>query len=171
MGVATAAMMATKEDDNDNEIEVEEANNTEDFRHIDVDMQKCLLSVLNIGILCSLESPKERINMEEVIKELQMIKSTLLVRGFAKLWRYGLEQKSLAKLQKDIDRASTELLDVRGTLKRKKDRYPELFRFARDKEALVSNYLDWVNGQVHWKPVFILEAQDWDLDSMAQFFG
>ncbi|XP_030958988.1 receptor kinase-like protein Xa21 [Quercus lobata] len=85
MGVATAAMMATKEDDNDNEIEVEEANNTEDFRHIDVDMQKCLLSVLNIGILCSLESPKERINMEEVIKELQMIKSTLLVRGFAKV--------------------------------------------------------------------------------------
>ena len=84
MGVATTTMMATKEDDNDNEI-VEEANNTEDFRHIDVDMQKCLLSVLNIGILCSLESPKERINMEEVIKELQMVKSTLLVRGFAKV--------------------------------------------------------------------------------------
>ena len=85
MGVATAVMMATKEDDNYNKIEVEEANNTEDFRHIDVDMQKCLLSVLNIGILCSLESPKERINMEEVIKELQMVKSTLLVRGFAKV--------------------------------------------------------------------------------------
>ena len=84
MGVATTTMMATKEDDNDNEI-VEEANNTEDFRHIDVDMQKCLLSILNIGILCSLESPKERINMEEVIKELQMVKSTLLVRGFAKV--------------------------------------------------------------------------------------
>ena len=58
--------------------------------------------------------------------------------------------------------------DSNGTFQ---DRYPELFRFARDKEALVSNYLDWVNGQVHWKPVFILEAQDWDLDSMAQFFG
>ena len=85
MGVATAVMMATKEDDNYNKIEVEEANNTEDFRHIDVDMQKCLLSVLNIGILCSLESPKERINMEEVIKELQMVKSTLLVRGFTKV--------------------------------------------------------------------------------------
>ena len=38
MGVATAAMMATKEDDNDNEIKVEEVNNTEDFRHINVDM-------------------------------------------------------------------------------------------------------------------------------------
>nr|XP_023883724.1 probable LRR receptor-like serine/threonine-protein kinase At3g47570 [Quercus suber] len=84
MGEATTAMMATKEDDNDNEIEVEEANNTEDFRHTDVDMQKCLLSVLNIGILCSLESPKERINMEEVIKELQMIKSTFLGLGIRK---------------------------------------------------------------------------------------
>ena len=49
MGVATTAMMATKEDDNDSEI-VEEANNIEDSRHIDVDMQKCLLSILNIGI-------------------------------------------------------------------------------------------------------------------------
>ncbi|KAL4597955.1 hypothetical protein ACB092_11G025700 [Castanea dentata] len=81
MGVATAAMMSTKEDDNDNEIEVEEANNTKDFRHIDVNMQKCLLSILKIGILCSLESPKERINMEEVIKELQLIKSTFVDLG------------------------------------------------------------------------------------------
>ncbi|XP_065617871.1 putative receptor-like protein kinase At3g47110 isoform X2 [Quercus suber] len=81
MTVATAAMMATKEDDNENEIEVEEANNTKDFRHIDVDTQKCLLSILNIGILCSLESPKERINMEEVIKELQLIKSTFVDLG------------------------------------------------------------------------------------------
>ncbi|KAM4080437.1 hypothetical protein ACJW30_11G016000 [Castanea mollissima] len=80
MGVATAAMMATKEDDNDNEI-VEEANNIENSRHIDVDMRKCLLSILNIGILCSLESPKERISMEEVIKELQLIKSTFVGLG------------------------------------------------------------------------------------------
>ena len=84
MGVATAAMMATKEDHNDNEIEVEEAKNAEDFRHIDVDIKKCLLSIPNIGILCSLESPKERINMEEVIKELQLIKSTFVGLGIRK---------------------------------------------------------------------------------------
>ena len=83
MGVATVAMMATKEDGNDNEI-VEEANNIEDFRHMDVDMQKCLLSILNIGILCSLESPKERIDMEEVIKELQLIKNTFVGLGIRK---------------------------------------------------------------------------------------
>ncbi|XP_075644952.1 receptor kinase-like protein Xa21 [Castanea sativa] len=80
--VVDPMLLPTKEDDNDNDNEiVEEANNTEDFRHIDVDMQKCLLSILNIGILCSLESPKERINMEEVIKELQLIKSTFVGLG------------------------------------------------------------------------------------------
>ena len=80
MGVATAVVMATKEDDDDNEI-VEEANNIEDSRHIDVNMQKCLLSILKIGILCSLEFPKERISIEEVIKELQLIKSTFVGLG------------------------------------------------------------------------------------------
>ena len=47
-GVATAVMMAIEKDDNDNEIEVEEANYIEDSRHIDVDMQKCLLSILTL---------------------------------------------------------------------------------------------------------------------------
>ena len=65
-GVATAVMMAIEKDDNDNEIEVEEANNIEDSRYIDVDMQKCSLSILNIGILCSLESPKERMSMKSL---------------------------------------------------------------------------------------------------------
>ena len=77
-GVTIAVMMATEKDDNDNEIEVEEANNIEDSRYIDVAMQKCSLSILNIGILCSLESPKERMSMEEVIKELQLIKSDFI---------------------------------------------------------------------------------------------
>ena len=65
LGVATAIMMAIEKDENDNEIEAEEANYIEDSRHINVDMQKCLLSILNIGILCSLEFPKERMSMEE----------------------------------------------------------------------------------------------------------
>ena len=84
LGVATAVMMATKKDDSDNEIEVEEANNIEDSMHIDVDTQKCLLSILNIGILCSLESPKERMSMEEVLKELQLIKSAFISLGIRK---------------------------------------------------------------------------------------
>jgi hypothetical protein len=73
MGVATVAIVASGEnDDKDNEIEVE-ANSIEDFRQIDVDMKKCLLSILNIRIICSMESPKERMSMEEVIRELQLI--------------------------------------------------------------------------------------------------
>ena len=47
LGVATGVKMAIEKDDNDNEIEVEETNNIEDSRHVDADMQKCLLSILN----------------------------------------------------------------------------------------------------------------------------
>ena len=82
MEETTTSMMATEEeDDNDNEIEVEEANNIEDSRHIDADMRKCLLSILNIVILCSLESPNERMSMEEVINELHLIKNTFAGLG------------------------------------------------------------------------------------------
>ena len=78
MGAATATIMAKEEadnnDDNANKIEVEEADNNEEFMQIDANMQKFLLSIFNIGILCSMESPKERMSMEEVIKELQLIR-------------------------------------------------------------------------------------------------
>ena len=63
MGAATTTIMAK-----------EEADNNEEFKQIDANMQKFLLSIFNIGILCSMESPKERMSMEEVIKELQWIK-------------------------------------------------------------------------------------------------
>ena len=45
--VATRVKMPTEKDDNDNEIEVVETNNIEDSRHVDADMQKCLLSIPN----------------------------------------------------------------------------------------------------------------------------
>ena len=84
MGVATVATMAAEEEDEKgNEIEVE-ANSIQDFRHIDADLQKCLLSTLNIGIICSMESPNERMSMEEVIKELQLIKKKFDGSGIRK---------------------------------------------------------------------------------------
>ena len=47
MGVAIVAIVAIEEeDDKDSEIEVE-ANSIEDFRQIDADLKKCLLSILN----------------------------------------------------------------------------------------------------------------------------
>jgi hypothetical protein len=30
--------------------------------------------------------------------------------------------------------------------------------------------MEWVNGQLHWKPVFIREAQDWEIELLARFF-
>ena len=88
MGVATTTIMAKEKadnnDDNANEIEVEEANNNEESKQIDANMQKLLLSIFNIGILCSMESPKERMSMEEVFKELQLIKNTFVGLGSLK---------------------------------------------------------------------------------------
>ncbi|KAL4597956.1 hypothetical protein ACB092_11G025800 [Castanea dentata] len=85
MGVAAATIMAKEKadnnDDNANEIEVEEADNNEESKQIDADMQKFLLSIFNIGILCSMESPKERMSMEEVLKELQLIKNIFVGLG------------------------------------------------------------------------------------------
>ncbi|XP_048326742.2 putative receptor-like protein kinase At3g47110 [Ziziphus jujuba] len=70
-----------------NEIGLEE----EDHKNIDVEdpshmnsnniVLKCLLSVLNIGLGCSEESPKERMNMRDVTRELQHIKSDFLGCG------------------------------------------------------------------------------------------
>lgn len=34
----------------------------------------------------------------------------------------------------------------------------------RDGEALVSNYIEWVNGHLHWKPLFLREAQDVEME-------
>ena len=54
MGAATATIMAKEEadknDDNANEIEIEEADKNEEFKQIDANMQKFLLSIFNIGI-------------------------------------------------------------------------------------------------------------------------
>ena len=48
-------------------------------------------------------------------------------------------------------------------------KYPELFSFARDKDAQVANYMECLHGKVIWKSVFIQQAQDWELESMARF--
>ena len=59
MGATTSTMMAIEEDvKNGNEIEVDEENYVVDSWCIDTNMQKCILSILNTGILCSLESQK-----------------------------------------------------------------------------------------------------------------
>lgn len=40
-------------------------------------MQECLISIVRIGIACSVESPRERMDIGDVVKELQLIKDIL----------------------------------------------------------------------------------------------
>ncbi|XP_059458515.1 LRR receptor-like serine/threonine-protein kinase EFR [Corylus avellana] len=78
--------VATEEDDynyNDhNDIEaVEESVHIENLSQINSNAQKCLLSVFQISLACSLESPKERMNMGDVTRELHRIKNAFLEVG------------------------------------------------------------------------------------------
>ncbi|CAL5206327.1 unnamed protein product [Lathyrus oleraceus] len=41
-------------------------------------VEKCLVSVLRIGLVCSMESPKDRMNIVDVTKELDIIKKVFL---------------------------------------------------------------------------------------------
>ena len=70
-----ATTVAAREYYNENEIEADEETQGI-FNHCQVEayVYKCLVSVLEIGLACSLESPKERMKMEEVSKELHSIK-------------------------------------------------------------------------------------------------
>ncbi|KAL7133936.1 hypothetical protein ABFS83_12G173000 [Erythranthe nasuta] len=40
--------------------------------------RECLISIMRIGVACSVESPKERMDISDVVKELQLIKQILL---------------------------------------------------------------------------------------------
>ncbi|KAL5099773.1 hypothetical protein RYX36_004100 [Vicia faba] len=56
---------------------IELENNSENGNScsIDPNVEKCLLSIFRIALSCSVESPKERMNMVDVIRELNIIKS------------------------------------------------------------------------------------------------
>ena len=71
-----ATTVAVREDNNDNEIVVDEE--TQVLCQVEANVYKCLVSVLQIGLACSVESPKERMNMEEVTRELHLIKNAFL---------------------------------------------------------------------------------------------
>ncbi|XP_062157092.1 probable LRR receptor-like serine/threonine-protein kinase At3g47570 [Alnus glutinosa] len=74
--------METEEDDYNYDIEaVEERVIIENVSQMNSNVQKCFLSIFNIGLGCSLESPKERMNMEDVTRELHRIKNAFLEVG------------------------------------------------------------------------------------------
>ncbi|KAG2723861.1 hypothetical protein I3760_02G190500 [Carya illinoinensis] len=70
---------ATEEED---VIEAEEERiQIEDQSQMNANIQKCLLSVFEIGISCSLQAPEERMSMGEVIRKLHRIRNTYLGTG------------------------------------------------------------------------------------------
>ena len=70
--------VVAREDNNENKIDIEENEETQVFRQVEANVYKCLVSILKIGLACSVESSKERMNMEEVTKELHWIKNSFL---------------------------------------------------------------------------------------------
>ena len=62
----------------DVEVATEEENN-ENLTNPKV--EKCLVSLFRIGIACSVEPPKERMNMVDVIRELNIIRKAFLYGG------------------------------------------------------------------------------------------
>ena len=66
---APIAIVGARDYNNGNEIQEEE---------MDPNVHKCLVSILEIGLACSMESPKDRMEMKEVTRELHLIKSAFL---------------------------------------------------------------------------------------------
>jgi hypothetical protein len=44
-----------------------------------------------------------------------------------------------------------------------KSSFPKFYSLARDKEALVSDYMDLSSPHIIWNPSFIKAAQDWEI--------
>ena len=64
------------------EIDLEEENiDFEIPNEISINLRNCLVSILEIGLACSEESPNERMNMGDVIKQLQHIRDGYLGVG------------------------------------------------------------------------------------------
>ena len=56
----------------------EESNNRRHLSQMSAKEKECLIAVFRVGITCSNELPKDRMNMGDVAKELHLIKSALL---------------------------------------------------------------------------------------------
>ena len=76
---APIAIVGARDYNNGNEIQedmgVEAISN---LCQMDPNVHKCLVSILEIGLACSMESPNNRMKMKEVTRELHLIKSAFL---------------------------------------------------------------------------------------------
>ena len=56
----------------------EETNNQRRLSRMSAKREECLIAVFRVGIACSNELPKDKMNMGDAAKELHLIKSALL---------------------------------------------------------------------------------------------
>ena len=71
----TATSLVAREDKFENEIqENKETHDIVNLCQTNANVHKCLVSVLEIGLACSMESAEERMKMEEVTKKIHLIK-------------------------------------------------------------------------------------------------
>ncbi|KAJ9167431.1 hypothetical protein P3X46_022085 [Hevea brasiliensis] len=59
-------------------LEAEQTNHHGNMSQVIVNVRRCLVSILEIGVACSVESPMERMTMADVMKKLHLIKKTFL---------------------------------------------------------------------------------------------
>ncbi|KAK4579448.1 hypothetical protein RGQ29_029209 [Quercus rubra] len=72
-------IVVAREYNNGNEIQVDmEAQGIPNLYQMDPNVHKCLVSILEIGLACSMESPNDRMKMKEVTRELHLIKKAIL---------------------------------------------------------------------------------------------
>ncbi|KAJ9167372.1 hypothetical protein P3X46_022031 [Hevea brasiliensis] len=70
--------IANEECDDDATMEAEETNHHQNLSQVTTNLRQCLVSMLEIGVACSMESPMERMNMADVMNKLHLIKKTFL---------------------------------------------------------------------------------------------
>ncbi|XP_050249277.1 putative receptor-like protein kinase At3g47110 [Quercus robur] len=76
---APTAIVAAREYNNGNEIQADvESQGIPNFCQMDPNVHKYLVSILETGLACSMESPKDRMKMKEVTRELHLIKKAFL---------------------------------------------------------------------------------------------
>ena len=76
---APTAMVAARDYNNGNGIQEDVgAEGISNLWQMDPNVHKCLVSILEIGLACSMESPKDRMKMKVVTRELHLIKSAFL---------------------------------------------------------------------------------------------
>ena len=61
--------------------ELKQADGDENLGLMHPKVEKCLLSLFKIALACSMESPKERMSMVDVLRELNQIKSSFPFGG------------------------------------------------------------------------------------------